>query len=37
MGREGRMTAVTRYAWSSVAVQLEHLYDELLERKRGAG
>jgi phosphatidyl-myo-inositol alpha-mannosyltransferase len=36
MGREGRITAVTRYAWSSVAVQLEELYDELLARKRGS-
>jgi hypothetical protein len=35
MGREGRITAVTRYAWSSVAAQLEGLYDELLARKRG--
>jgi phosphatidylinositol alpha-mannosyltransferase len=36
MGREGRITAVTRYAWSSVAEQLERLYDELLARKRGS-
>jgi phosphatidylinositol alpha-mannosyltransferase len=36
MGREGRITAVTRYSWSSVAEQLEQLYAELLGRKRGA-
>jgi phosphatidyl-myo-inositol alpha-mannosyltransferase len=36
MGREGRITAVTRYSWSSVAEQLEQLYAELLARKRGA-
>jgi phosphatidylinositol alpha-mannosyltransferase len=36
MGREGRITAVTRYSWSSVAEQLESLYAELLGRKRGA-
>jgi hypothetical protein len=36
MGREGRITAVTRFAWSSVAVELEQLYDELLTRKRGS-
>jgi phosphatidylinositol alpha-mannosyltransferase len=35
MGREGRITAVTRYAWSSVAVQLEQLYVELLRNKQG--
>ena len=35
MGREGRITAVTRYAWSSVAAQLEHLYDELLGAQAG--
>ena len=32
MGREGRRTAVTRYAWSHVAGQLEALYDELRSR-----
>ena len=37
MGREGRITAVTRYAWSSVAVQLEQLYVELLRNKQGKG
>ena len=37
MGREGRITAVTRYAWSSVAVQLEQLYDELLDAQAGLG
>ena len=35
MGREGRRTAVSQYAWSKVAAQLEHLFEELLERKRG--
>ena len=30
MGLEGRTTAVSRYAWSHVAGQLEALYDELL-------
>jgi glycosyltransferase involved in cell wall biosynthesis len=36
MGREGRITAVTRYSWSSVAEQLERLYAELLGRRGGA-
>jgi phosphatidylinositol alpha-mannosyltransferase len=35
MGREGRRTAVSEYAWSKVAGQLEQLFEELLERKRG--
>ena len=35
MGREGRLTAVARYAWSSVAAQLEQLYDELLDPQAG--
>jgi phosphatidylinositol alpha-mannosyltransferase len=35
MGREGRRTAVSQYAWSKVAGQLEQLFEELLERKRG--
>ena len=30
------MTAVTRYAWSSVAVQLEQLYGELLRAQARA-
>lgn len=29
MGREGRKTAVTRYAWSRVAAELEEYYVEL--------
>jgi phosphatidylinositol alpha-mannosyltransferase len=32
MGHEGRRTAVTRYAWSHVAGQLEALYEELRGR-----
>ena len=34
LNRPGRfwLTAVTRFAWSSVAQQLEQLYDELLTR-----
>jgi phosphatidylinositol alpha-mannosyltransferase len=33
MGLEGRRTAVTRYAWSHVAGQLESLYEELLANR----
>jgi phosphatidylinositol alpha-mannosyltransferase len=33
MGREGRRTAVTHYAWSKVAAQLESFYDELRARR----
>jgi hypothetical protein len=29
MGAEGRVTATTRYAWSSVAAELEAYYLEL--------
>ena len=36
MGREGRITAVTRYAWSSVAAQLEQLYERAARRASGA-
>ena len=32
MGREGRKTAVTEYAWSKVAAQLEEHYLGLIER-----
>ncbi len=32
MGREGRKTAVTEYAWSKVAKQLEDFYVDLLDK-----
>jgi glycosyltransferase involved in cell wall biosynthesis len=32
MGREGRKTAVTDYAWSKVAKQLEDFYVDLLDK-----
>jgi phosphatidyl-myo-inositol alpha-mannosyltransferase len=34
MGREGRKTAVTRYAWSRVAAQLEDYYLQLMRQPR---
>jgi phosphatidylinositol alpha-mannosyltransferase len=34
MGREGRKTAVNRYAWSKVAAQLEDYYLELMRQRR---
>jgi glycosyltransferase involved in cell wall biosynthesis len=33
MGREGRRTAVSRYAWPLVAEKLEHLYTEFAAAK----
>lgn len=36
MGREGRRTAVNRYAWSRVAAQLEAYYEGLLAGRRAA-
>lgn len=35
MGREGRRTAVTRYAWSKVAAELEDYYVDLQRRAVG--
>jgi glycosyltransferase involved in cell wall biosynthesis len=32
MGREGRKTAVTEYAWTKVAEQLEDYYVDLLDK-----
>jgi phosphatidylinositol alpha-mannosyltransferase len=34
MGREGRRTAVTQYAWPKVAAQLEDYYLELMRGRR---
>ena len=34
MGREGRRTAVTQYAWPKVAAQLEDHYRELMRGRR---
>jgi phosphatidylinositol alpha-mannosyltransferase len=37
MGREGRKTAVSRFAWSRVAAELEQYYLDLMRGRREVG